>query len=57
MFVGGTVGGGMGAGWHTKLERTAHEEAYGTPHTVVVNDGRTDSTVDLRDRDRHDVTR
>lgn len=57
MFVGGILGGGMGARWHTKLEKEAHEEEYGSSHTVVVNDRHADSTVDLRDGERDDATR
>lgn len=50
MFLGGIVGGSSGARWHTKLERAAHVDDYTSDHTVVVNDGRADSTVDLTDR-------
>ncbi|HEY7873930.1 MAG TPA: hypothetical protein VIG64_02290 [Actinomycetota bacterium] len=56
MFLGGIVGGSMGARWHTKLEQAAYDDAY-ADHTVVVNEHRADSTVDLRDRERSDATR
>lgn len=56
MFLGGIVGGSMGARWHTKLEQAAHDDDY-SAHTVVVNERRADATVDLRDRDRADTTR
>lgn len=39
MFLGGALGGGMGAAWHTKLERTVGEEHAHRRE------------VDLRDRD------
>jgi hypothetical protein len=51
MFLGGIVGGGMGARWHTKLEQAARDDDFATSHTVVVNDRRDDGTVDLRDRE------
>jgi hypothetical protein len=57
MFLGGIVGGAAGARWHTKLERDAHADDYSTAHTVVVNDRRADSTVDLTDGDRADTRR
>jgi len=39
MFLGGALGGGLGARWHTKLEHRVHDEEI--PHREV----------DLRDRD------
>lgn len=57
MFLGGIVGGAAGARWHTKLERDAEVGDHSTAHTVVVNEHRTDSTVDLRDQDRVDDVR
>ena len=44
MFLGGIVGGALGARWHTKLERRRLEEA--TPTTSSTTGGR---NVDLRD--------
>jgi mannitol-specific phosphotransferase system IIBC component len=57
MFLGGMAGGALGARWHTKLEQAAHDDDHASAHTVVVNDRRADSTVDLTDRDHHDATR
>ena len=57
MFLGGILGGAAGARWHTKLEREAHADDHSVPHTVVVNDRRADSTVDLTERDREDGIR
>ena len=53
MFLGGVLGGGMGARWHTKLERAhgADVDAHQT-HDRGVADHR---EVDLRDADRRPV--
>jgi hypothetical protein len=45
MFLGGALGGGMGARWHTKLERNVGEEHAHRRE------------VDLRDHDSHPVGR
>lgn len=54
MFLGGALGGGMGARWHTKLERD-HGEVVDThrdtrDRAVTRDDDRRE--VDLRERDR-----
>jgi hypothetical protein len=57
MLAGGMAGGAAGARWHTKLERDARANDHSTSHTVVVDDRRADSTVDLSDREREDSAR
>ena len=50
MFLGGIVGGSLGARWHTKLERRTLEEAAPTSTTGATTSSTTgDRNVDLRD--------
>ncbi len=41
MFLGGALGGGMGARWHTKLERNVADEHTETRHEVDLRDRET----------------
>jgi len=69
MFVGAAIGGGMGARWHTKLERNAHGESPVTTGDRGESPGSTataspatggaaaDHTVDLDKNDTNDTSR
>ncbi|MDP9067146.1 MAG: hypothetical protein M3N53_02205 [Actinomycetota bacterium] len=60
MFLGGALGGGMGARWHSKLERNAAEDATASHHEVDLRDDtppsgtHTTTQADTADERAHD---
>jgi len=65
MFVGAAVGGGMGARWHTKLERNVYGETPAQTHdgdeshhpaSATTGGAAADNTVDLNRNDETDTS-